>query len=54
MPKKNRPRNLRLDARHEAIVEKIIKKYADEGVEISASEAIRVSLRFWEKGAKKP
>ena len=53
MPKKDRPLNVRLDARHEAIIEKIIKKYADEGVEISRSEAIRVALRFWEKGTKK-
>jgi len=54
VPKKDRLRNVRLDPRHQAIIEKIIKKYADEGVEISASEAFRVALRFWEKGAKKP
>ncbi|HEV2226933.1 MAG TPA: hypothetical protein VGR56_09060 [Nitrososphaerales archaeon] len=53
MPKKNRPLNVRLDNRHEEIIEKIIKKYADQGVEISRSEAIRVALRFWEKETKK-
>lgn len=53
MPKKDKLHSMRLDTKRVAIIEKILKKYADEGVEISTSEAMRVALRFWEKGMKK-